>query len=392
MNNRWGILAVLFVARATMAFQFQSVAAVAPLLGTTFGVSIAEIGVLIGLYFAPGIMLALPGGAIGQKFGDKQTVLGALLLMLSGSLAMALAASWDVQVIGRLVAGAGAVILSVQLTKMVTDWFAGREIATAMAILVNSWPAGIAVSLMTLPSIGTRFGIDAVHLAVAAFIGCGVALIALFYRRPADVVAVSTAATRLDRPTVMAVITAGLIWGLFNIGFAIIFSFGPSMLVERGWSIASAGSAISIVLWLAVFSVPFGGFLADRTNRPQTILVVAAVVFAMLMILLPRTGAVVLAVSALGLISGQPAGPIMSLPARVLQPATRAIGMGVFFTMFYAAMMLGPVIGGGIAKWTGTAAAAFDFGAVMLLACPPLLWLFNRIGAARPPASVNAHT
>ena len=268
MRNRWGILAVLFVVRATMAFQFQSVAAVAPLLGTTFGISIADIGVLIGLYFAPGIILALPGGAIGQKFGDKQTVLGALLLMLSGSLAMAFAASWDFQVTGRLVAGAGAVILSVQLTKMLTDWFAGREIATAMAILVNSWPAGIAISLMTLPLIGTHWGVEAAHLTVAAFIGCGIALIALFYRRPADVAAASTTAARLDRPTVLAVITAGLIWGLFNIGFAIIFSFGPSMLVERGWSIAAAGSAISIVLWVAVFSVPFGGFLADRTKRP----------------------------------------------------------------------------------------------------------------------------
>jgi len=383
VNNRWGILAVLFVVRATMAFQFQSVAAVAPLLGTTFGVSIADIGVLIGLYFAPGIILALPGGAIGQKFGDKQTALGALLLMLSGSLATALAASWDVQVIGRLVAGAGGVILSVQLTKMLTDWFAGREIATAMAILVNSWPAGIAVSLMTLPLIGTGFGVEAVHFAVAAFVGCGIALIALFYRRPPDVAAASTTAARLDRPTVFAVIIAGLIWGLFNIGFAIVFSFGPSMLVERGWSIAAAGSAISIVLWGAVFSVPFGGILADRTKRPQTILVVASLVFAMLMILLPRTSAVILAVSALGLISGPPAGPIMSLPARVLQPATRAIGMGLFFTMFYGAMMLGPVIGGSLAKWSGTAATAFDFGAAMLLVCPPLLWVFNRIAATR---------
>ena len=392
MHNRWGILAVLFVVRATMAFQFQSVAAVAPLLGNQFGVSIADIGVLIGLYFAPGIILALPGGAIGQKFGDKQTVLGALLLMLSGSLAMALAASWDVQVVGRLVAGAGGVILSVQLTKMLTDWFAGREIATAMAILVNSWPAGIAVSLLTLPLIGTRWGVDAVHLAVAAFTVCSIALIALFYRPPPGNAAAPAAVARLDRQTVLAVITAGLIWGLFNIGFAIIFSFGPSMLVERGWSIAAAGSAISIVLWVAVFSVPFGGFLADRTKRPQTILVAAAVVFALLMILLPRTSAVVLTVAALGLISGQPAGPIMSLPARVLQPATRAIGMGMFFTMFYAAMMLGPVIGGSLAKWTGTAATAFDFGAAMILACPLLLWVFNRIAAARPLASVNAHT
>lgn len=392
MQNRWGILAVLFVVRGTMAFQFQSVAAVAPLLGNAFGVSIADVGVLIGLYFAPGIVLALPGGAIGRKYGDKATVLCALLLMLAGSLAMALGTSWSVQIAGRLIAGAGGVIVSVQLTKMLTDWFAGREIATAMAILVNSWPAGIAISLVTLPLSGTRWGVGAVYLSVAAFIVCAIILLALFYRPPADVAAASAIKARLDRPTVLAVIVAGLIWGLFNIGFAVIFSFGPTMLVERGWSIASAGSAVSIVLWVAVFSVPFGGYLADRTERPQTILVVASLVFAVLMLLLPRTEAVLVIVSALGLVIGQPAGPIMSLPAKVLQPATRAIGMGLFFTMFYGAMMLGPVIAGSLAKWTGSAATTFDFGAAAMLLCPVLLWAFNRIAAVRPQAAATAHT
>jgi predicted MFS family arabinose efflux permease len=91
-----------------------------------------------------------------------------------------------------------------------------------------------------------------------------------------------------------------------------------------------------------------------------------------------------LTVAALGLICGQPAGPILSLPARVLQPATRAIGMGVFYTVYYAAMMLGPAVGGACAKWAGSADAAFDFGAAVLLACPVLLWGFNRIPAAVP--------
>jgi MFS-type transporter involved in bile tolerance (Atg22 family) len=102
------------------------------------------------------------------------------------------------------------------------------------------------------------------------------------------------------------------------------------------------------------------------------------------MVLLPRGGAVVLIIIALGLISGLPAGPIMSLPARVLQPQNRAIGMGLFFTMFYACMMLGPAVAGACAKSTGSAAAAFDFGAVVLLLCPLILWCFNRIPAARP--------
>jgi MFS family permease len=74
LRNRWAILAVLFTVRLSMPFQFQSVAAVAPLLTEKFGLNLADIGLLIGLYFTPGVALALPGGAIGQRFGDKSTV------------------------------------------------------------------------------------------------------------------------------------------------------------------------------------------------------------------------------------------------------------------------------------------------------------------------------
>lgn len=65
MTSRWGILAVLFAVRATMGFQFQSVAAVAPILRDA-GIGLADIGLLIGLYLAPGVAVALPGGALGR--------------------------------------------------------------------------------------------------------------------------------------------------------------------------------------------------------------------------------------------------------------------------------------------------------------------------------------
>jgi MFS family permease len=386
LQNRWTILAVLFTVRLTMAFQFQSVGAVAPLLGPAFGVGLADIGTLIGLYFAPGVALALPGGAIGRTFGDKRTVLAALLLMLIGGLAMALSDSWSIQIAGRLISGAGGVMLNVQMTKIVADWFAGKEIATAMAIFVNSWPAGIALSLLALPLIGSNLGIEAVHLAVAAVIGAALVLFALIYQPPAKAVSAAAGETsaRLDRRAAIAVVTAGLIWGLFNIGFAMIFSFGPSMLVERGWSIPAAGSVISSALWLAVISVPLGGFLADRSRRPSLVLTAGCIVSAILIVALPRSGAVILIVVAIGLINGLPAGPMMSLPARVLRGETRAIGMGIFYTLYYGTMMLGPVVGGALAKWTGSAAAALDFGAALLVACPALLWVFNRISRIVP--------
>ena len=109
MRNRWGVLALLFFIRGTMAVQFQSVAAVAPLLSADFGVSLADIGILVGLYSVPGVALALPGGAIGHWFGDKKTVLVGLVLMMAGSCIMAFSSSWGGQISGRLVAGVGAV-------------------------------------------------------------------------------------------------------------------------------------------------------------------------------------------------------------------------------------------------------------------------------------------
>ncbi len=381
MRNRWTILAILFTVRLTIAFQFQSVAAVAPLLGKHFGVGIAEIGFLIGLYFTPGIALSLPCGAIGHKFGDKATVLGALALMLAGSLMMALGEAWDWQLAGRLIGGAGGVLLNVQMTKMVTDWFAGKEIATAMGAFVNSWPAGVALSLVILPSIGTAYGVKVVFLLVSLLIALG-CLLTLAYQSPPETSAAGPSSARLTLNMTMALTVAGLLWGLFNAAFAIIFSFGPTMLVERGWGIEKAGSAISIVLWIAVFSVPLGGFLADRFKRPQTMLVTGSVLFAVFMVVFAHSSAVIATLIVLGIVAGQPAGPTMSLPARVLEPATRALGMGLFYTLYYGAMMVGPMIAGNAAKMTGSAAAAFDCGAVMLVVIPPLLWVFNWITAA----------
>ncbi|ESY39219.1 MFS transporter [Mesorhizobium sp. M0999] len=391
MRSRWTILTVLFVARAAFAFQFGSVGPVAPQLSRSLGVSLADVGILIGIYFAPGVLLALPGGTIGRRYGDKTTVLAGLLMMLAGELMMTSSASWSMQIAGRLIAGTGGILLSVQMTKMVADWFTGREIATAMAIFVNSWPAGIAIALMLLPAIGERFGLHAVNLAVAGLILIGFGFIAFIYRSPATPVSAEGERGSLTAKAIYAVIVAGSIWCLYNIGLAMIFSFGPSMLVERGWSSTTAGSTISIVLWLAVLSVPFGGFLADQTKRGDAVVVTGCIAFALLTLLLSRSDAVLPIVVALGIVCGLPAGAIISLSALVLERKTRSIGMGIFYTVFYAGSPVGPAIGGKLSTWLGGASAALDFGAAVLLVCPVILWLFRRIvaGEIRPAVSAT---
>ena len=184
MRNRWSVLAVLFFIRTTMAVQFQSVAAIAPLLSADFDVSLADIGILVGLYSVPGVVLALPGGAIGQRFGDKNTVVLGLILMMAGSCIMSLSTSWGGQISGRLVAGVGGVLMSVLMTKMVADWFIGKELSTAMAIFVNSWPVGIAISLLAAPTVAMLYGASGASLAVAALIAVATGLLAVSIVRP----------------------------------------------------------------------------------------------------------------------------------------------------------------------------------------------------------------
>src|SRR5262249_23237237 len=147
IRNRWLVLAVLFLARTAMAVQFQSVGSLGPILARDLALDYAAIGTLIGLYMLPSVVIALPGGGLMQRFGALTIALGGLAAMAAGGALMGTTTSFTVLVAGRLVSGTGAVLFNVALTKMTADWFAGREIVTAMSILIASWPFGIAVGL-----------------------------------------------------------------------------------------------------------------------------------------------------------------------------------------------------------------------------------------------------
>ncbi|MBV9065421.1 MAG: MFS transporter, partial [Methylobacteriaceae bacterium] len=244
-----------------MAFQFQSVAAIGPVLQREFNVGLPDIGMLIGLYLLPGVVIALPGGAIGRTLGDKRTVLVGCAFMFVGNVIMAFSDVWLAQVGGRLLTGVGGVVLNVISSKMVADWFAEREIATAMALFLNSWPFGIAIALLALPPLGVAEGYQAVFFLAADLVGAAALLLAFLYKDRARESSLN-AGSRIGRQTILLVALAGLIWGLFNTAIAMIFSFGINVLVEQGWAIASSGSVISLVLWLTIFTVPLGGLAA----------------------------------------------------------------------------------------------------------------------------------
>jgi MFS family permease len=368
MHNRWAALALLFTVRLGMAFQYHLVAAISPVVMRELGVGLADIGLMISLYLAPGVAIALPGGEIGRRWGDKSAVLFGLALMIGGGLLMAFASAWGWQLAGRLLAGVGGVLLNVLMSKMVTDWFAGKEIATAMGIFVNSWPIGIALALVALPPVTAAWGTTGAQLSACVLALLGLLLIGPLYRAPPHAAA-DGGGTWPAGVALWAVVAAGLIWGFYNAALGMVFGFGTAMLTERGWTLAAAGSATSLFLWLGGISVPLGGIVADRTGRHVAVMLGGFALAAAALPIAARTEAVMPAFAVLGLISGISAGPIMSLPARVLVAETRAAGMGIFYTIFYAMGVAGPIVGGWAAAMAGTSAVAFDVGVLMLAGC-----------------------
>lgn len=379
MSNRWLILAVLFFARLTMAFQFQSIGALSPLIIEEHGVGLADVGLLIGLYLAPGVIVAIPGGAIAARFGDKRIVGLGMVMMLLGGLMVSVLPGWEVLMIGRLLAGAGGVILNIVMTKMLVDWFIGREISTAMAIFVNSWPVGIALALLILPLSAASGGLALVWWVISALIGAGLVLFVLLYRAPEGAVAV-IASVQLTKLPVYALITASLVWALYNTALAMVFSFGPTLLNEKGWSLANAGTAISAFMIVFSVALPLGGILADRTGRRDLIILISLASFAALMPLVSYVPPWVIATIFLvvGILFALAAGPIMTLPSLVLPPEARTFGMGVFFSIYYGVMMITPRFAGAMADKAGDAGVVFLLGALMCVACILALGLFRR--------------
>ena len=370
-----------------MAFQFQSVATLSPLIIEEYGVSLTDIGLLIGLYLAPGMIVAIPGGAIGARFGDKRVVGFAMILMLAGGALIGFVPGWESFIAGRLLAGAGGVILNVLMTKMVVDWFVGREISTALAIFINSWPVGIALALLILPGVATVGGLELSRAVVLAFVAVGLALFILGYRAP-PAAAGPAPGIKFAKLPVLALFLAGTIWALYNAALAMIFSFGPAVLTERGWSLAAAGSATSVFMIVLSVALPLGGIIADRTGRRDTVIMASLLGYAILMPLIPYLPP--FAVSAVfivvGVLFALGAGPIMTLPTVVLGPESRAFGMGVFYAIYYATMMAAPALAGALADRTANVGVVFVLGALMLMVCVVALGLFRRFSTAPMPA------
>jgi len=392
-RRAWRCLAALTLARAAMGFQFQSVAAVAPLMAGALGVDKTQLGWLVGLYMLPGVAFALPGGLLGRRFGDKRLVLVGLALMAAGGVWLAVAGSLAAADAARFASGIGGVMINVLMTKMVTDLFEGKGRLLAMSVLINAWPIGIGLALLAIGPLaehaGWRWGVA----STAAFAVLGVAIVWAAYRPPAprgpSADAAHVGLGVLSRREWWLLAVGSLPWLLYNAAYQITTAFLPSILVADGLGIVRAGSLLAINTVGFVVGVQAGGFLLKRASRPDLVchLMIAAWCATLLFIAAGSEPLPWLVIG--GLLGGVPAAALVSVPGDFLRAESRHAGMGVFYTAYYLGCALVPPLAGALYDRAGGEAALW-MAAAIGAGTAVTLAMSRRAMAARVPTAVTA--
>jgi predicted MFS family arabinose efflux permease len=388
-GRRWMILAALFAARAATGFQFQSIGSTAQTLMQDLGMDYSQIGMLLGAYLLPGVVVAFPAGLLGQRLREKTLGSVGLLLMVISGVALSTSESFAVALVARIIGGVGATIVVLVATKMTTDWFDGREIVLAMSLLQMSWPFGAMLALPVQAFIAQASGWPAIMVSGAL---CAAAALCAFMFIPEPRGQPQSAAfgrSGLSGAVLLPITIAGTVWGAMNLACVLFFSYAPLQMVGQGSSPTIAASLTSLAIWFTILAIPTGGYLVHRSGRPITAIVACALIAAAALALFVAGIYPTISCIIFGIFVGPLSGAILSLPARLLAPHERAVGFGMFFTCFYVLMAVGPPAAGYLQDVWGSPSVALIVAAALLVAIPPLSLAFEFLSNANRRAHLD---
>ena len=375
----WVILAAIALARAGFGYQYQTVASLAPDLMRLFRLDYATLGTLIGAFMLLGAFLAMPLGLLARQIGDRLVLGGGIGLMIVGPVISAAAADPSGIALGRSIAGAGAVAMIVLQNKIIADWFSGRRFMLAISVSVAAYSIGVGLAQLLLPPLAFSIGWQAAFLSNAVPMAAALALFLASFRSSPH--AAKSPARRFLWPSgreCLLLVIAGLIWTAYTAGYSAYTGYVPSLMATRGEGLVLTGVVLTIATWGNVPATLLGAGLAARFSAlgifllGTTSLVIGMIGAALLD--LPVTCAVVV-----GVIGSFHPGVIMAVGTLSAKPENRAVGMGLFYSMYYAGNAVVPAFCGWAADILGGPEGALLAGAAVSAIAIPMYLLHRRL-------------
>lgn len=361
MGYRWVVLAVGTIAQGATAMYFLGLAAVTPALRDHFGLSLAEVGAMIGVISVGLVATLIAWGGAADRFGER----GVMAAGLTGA-ALALGAAAlvrDPVAAGGLLLLAGAAGASVNAAsgRAVLTWFPAQRRGLAMAVRQTSVPIGAAIAAVVLPSVASGpGGIPAVFVVLAACCLAAAVAVAIWIREPPGLRTGGKAPSGLR-----AVLADRRLLRLSLAGLLLVVPqfLGSVFIVEvlhegSGVPLAVAGGLLALTQVLGAIGRLGNGVWSDRAASrlgPLRIIALAvaagwALAAALQQAPAPLLAAVLVPVAALAISWN---GLVFTAAGEFAPPGRAATAMAMSNTANYVGAAAAPALGGIVAQVAG---------------------------------------
>lgn len=155
---RWVILILAYLCMLGFAFALQSLPPILTLVIGELRLTHAEAGLLMSFFALPTIFLAILTGFLSDRWGPFKTGVISLILVIVGTLILAVSGAFLSAGLGRIIAGLGAVTISIVAAQILSQWFRGHEVGTAMGIFNTAMPVGTIICFTTFGRLGESLG------------------------------------------------------------------------------------------------------------------------------------------------------------------------------------------------------------------------------------------
>jgi len=364
----WVILAVVYFASIAAPLNQYKTPPITPILMQNLHINLTQAGFLMSSIALTGFLLALPAGLILQRFGTKRSGLLALGFLITGGVMGAIAPTFFVLAISRIIEGIGAGLIGVIAPATLAQWFPPRQLGTAMGIWATWAPVGSIVMYNIAPALNSHFGWRSIWWFGVGYTILTALLYANFIRRPPEEKKEIKPSNPLSE--MRSAFSQRGIWLLaitfacFNLVLVSLGTYYPTFLSTiHGYSLDKAGFYSSLATMLILFSAPFAGWLSDRIGSRRWFLAGPFLAIAVLLLFPFRVSGwqIILVMILQGLIAG--AIPTMTFAATsevVAKPEWAGLGLALILVGQNFGQLIGPIFFGDIAQYYGWIIAGYS--------------------------------
>ncbi len=369
---------MLFLLAAGWAVAYANRTVLYPLLSViaaTYSLSSADVGLLTGSYFFTYLLLQVPAGILGDRFGMRRVLLWTYAVAASGAIGLGLViGNYPAMIFCMALHGLGAGGFYPSSFGMMMQKVEPQKRAFSSALI----GVGMAVGLLTgMTGSGWLYEMYGdIRVPILLFAVPSVLMFGFFYRYLPETACGSAPAWAQYK----AILLDFDLWRINLTTFTALYGFwvavtwGPTFLkIERGFSLGAAGFFTGMIAVSAIPASMIWARLADRIGRKKVamfILPASATVLLLLPVLENHTVLIGL-LFLFGMLSNTAFVPSMlAWSADIVEqrhPGLTGASVGIFNGSIMLSAVAAPVISGFLRDRTGSLGSAMTAAAGLMM-------------------------